>query len=157
MFKVGYSSRVSKDYFYFQTYVPWNLHQPKNDTNFIYEGILDVRRFIQLAAEVGLLVTVRPPPYLCAEFEFGGFPGWFMANPDIRFRTNEPIFMSALTIFMNDFLPRIADLQYHLGGPVVMFQIENEYGNYGSDWCVSNGPQNRAVRARFLTVYFVRF
>lgn len=115
--------------------MPWNLHQPANSTNFNYEGILNIRNFVQIAADVGLLVTIRPPPYICAEWEFGGFPGWFMTNPDIRLRTNEPTYMKALHIFMDDLMPRIVDLQYHLGGPIIMFQIENEYGTYGNDWC----------------------
>ena len=73
-----------------ETYVPWNLHEPKG--TFHFEGILDLERFLKLAQELGLYAIVRPSPYICAEWEFGGFPAWLLNEPG-RMRSNNPTYL----------------------------------------------------------------
>ncbi len=115
-----------------ETYVPWNLHQPRPDT-FRMDGGLDLPRFLELAAAEGLHVLLRPGPYICAEWEGGGIPSWLLAEPDIRLRSRDPRFLAAV----DDYLDRLlTPLRPHLasrGGPVIAVQVENEYGAYGDD------------------------
>ncbi|MER8036058.1 glycoside hydrolase family 35 protein [Streptomyces hydrogenans] len=115
-----------------ETYVPWNLHQPRPD-RFVLDGGLDLPRFLELAAAEGLYVLLRPGPYICAEWEGGGLPSWLLTEPDIRLRSRDPRFLAAV----DDFLDRLlTPLRPHLashGGPVLAVQVENEYGAYGDD------------------------
>ncbi|MFJ2938355.1 beta-galactosidase [Streptomyces sp. NPDC087219] len=115
-----------------ETYVPWNLHQPRPDT-FRLDGGLDLPRFVELAATEGLHVLLRPGPYICAEWEGGGLPSWLLAEPDIRLRSRDPRFLAAV----DDYLTRLlTPLRPHLasqGGPILAVQVENEYGAYGDD------------------------
>ncbi|MFF1506457.1 beta-galactosidase [Streptomyces sp. NPDC058326] len=115
-----------------ETYVPWNLHQPRPD-RFVLDGGLDLPRFLELAAAEGLHVLLRPGPYICAEWEGGGLPSWLLAEPDIRLRSRDPRFLAAVDDFFHRLL---TPLQPHLasrGGPVLAVQVENEYGAYGDD------------------------
>lgn len=115
-----------------ETYLPWNLHEPEEGT-FDFHGILDVERFIRLAAELGLYVIVRPGPYICAEWDNGGLPAWLMTKPEIRFRrTNRP-YLDAVERYFAVLLPKLRSLQYDQGGPIIMIQLENEYGSYSHD------------------------
>src|SRR5690554_225841 len=75
-----------------ETYVPWNIHEPKQG-QFNFQGMADIVRFIETAGELGLHVIVRPGPYICAEWEFGGFPAWLLANSDIRLRCYDPSYL----------------------------------------------------------------
>ncbi|WP_424570656.1 glycoside hydrolase family 35 protein [Streptomyces sp. CH-036] len=115
-----------------ETYVPWNLHQPRPG-EFTAEGGLDLDAFLDLAAAEGLHVLVRPGPYICAEWEGGGLPSWLLAEPDIRLRSRDPRFLAAVDGYFARLLPL---LERHLatrGGPVLAVQVENEYGAYGED------------------------
>jgi beta-galactosidase len=116
-----------------ETYIPWNLHQPRNQPVYNFAGRLDVVRFIRLAQEVGLLVIIRGPPYICAEWEFGGFPSWLLKDKDVQMRCSNPKYLFYVTQFLRVLLPKLVPLQYVYGGPIILFQIENEYGSYGSD------------------------
>ncbi|MFE2015186.1 beta-galactosidase family protein [Streptomyces sp. NPDC059491] len=115
-----------------ETYVPWNLHQPRPD-GFTLDGGLDLPRFLDLAAAEGLHVLLRPGPYICAEWEGGGIPSWLLADPDMRLRSRDPGFLAAVddyfTRLLSPLLPRLATR----GGPVLAVQVENEYGAYGDD------------------------
>ena len=89
------------------TYVPWNLHQPRRDpASITFDGMLDIVRFIRLAKQAGLLVIVRPPPYICAEFEFGGMPAWLLKD-DVVLRSRDPKFVEPMRVFLDIFLPLI--------------------------------------------------
>ncbi|MFJ4685530.1 glycoside hydrolase family 35 protein [Streptomyces sp. NPDC088789] len=115
-----------------ETYVPWNLHQPRPD-RFDLDGPLDLARFLDLAAAEGLYVLLRPGPYICAEWEGGGLPSWLLAEPDIRLRSRDPRFLTAVDAY---FTRLFTPLRRHLatrGGPVLAVQVENEYGAYGED------------------------
>ncbi|WP_282685097.1 MULTISPECIES: beta-galactosidase [unclassified Streptomyces] len=115
-----------------ETYVPWNLHQPRPG-EFTVEDGLDIAAFLDLAAAEGLHVLLRPGPYICAEWEGGGLPSWLLADPDIRLRSRDPRFLAAVDDYFARLLPL---LERHLatrGGPVLAVQVENEYGAYGED------------------------
>lgn len=115
-----------------ETYLPWNLHEPKPG-EFRFDEILDVRRFVQLAGSLGLDVIVRPGPYICAEWEGGGLPGWLLADPGMRLRSQYPPFMEATARYLRRVAEELRDLQCTRGGPIIAMQVENEYGSYGSD------------------------
>ncbi|MDT0421166.1 glycoside hydrolase family 35 protein [Streptomyces evansiae] len=115
------------------TYIPWNLHQPRPDT-FRWDGGLDVAAFIDLAQAEGLHVLLRPGPYICGEWEGGGLPSWLLAYPDIRLRSSaDPRYLAAVDDFFGELLPRVLPFLGTNGGPVLAVQVENEYGAYGED------------------------
>lgn len=115
------------------TYVAWNFHQPSADVAPDFTGWKDLARFITMAGDAGLDVIVRPGPYICAEWDNGGFPAWAISDPEMVLRSSDPLFTSAVEGWFDHLLPVIAPLQACNGGPVVAVQIENEYGSYGDD------------------------
>lgn len=115
-----------------ETYVPWNLHEPK-EGKFNFEGIADVERFLTTAQELGLYAIVRPSPYICAEWEFGGLPAWLLGKKEMRIRSSDLSYLKAVASYYDQLLPRLAKFQLERGGNVLMMQIENEYGSYGED------------------------
>lgn len=115
-----------------ETYVAWNLHEPRPG-EFRFEGNLDLAEFIRRAAAHGLYVLLRPGPYICSEWEFGGLPAWLLADPAMRVRCSHPGYLAAVDRYFAALLLRIAPLQITRGGPVLMLQVENEYGSYGDD------------------------
>ncbi len=115
-----------------ETYIPWNMHEPKKG-EFRFDGILDVERFIRLAEELGLYVIIRPSPYICAEWEFGGLPAWLLQEDGMRLRVNDPVFMRHVEDYYRVLLPRLVPWQCTKGGPVILMQVENEYGYYAND------------------------
>ncbi|MFJ5086733.1 beta-galactosidase family protein [Streptomyces sp. NPDC088674] len=137
-----------------ETYVPWNLHEPERGR---YEDVAALGRFLDAAAEAGLYAIVRPGPYICAEWENGGLPAW-LRGP---LRTRDARFTEPVAAWFRRLLPQVVERQADRGGPVVMVQVENEYGSFGSDavyleWltgllrevgvtvplCTSDGPED---------------
>ncbi len=115
-----------------ETYVPWNLHEPKPG-QFDYEGIANLFYFIELAQDAGLWVIIRPSPYICSEWEFGGLPAWLLNIPGMRLRCMNEAYLSCVDRYYDDLLPRFKPYLSTSGGPVIAMQIENEYGSYGND------------------------
>ena len=115
-----------------ETYVPWNFHEPKEGC-FDFSGGKDVEGFIRTAQEVGLWVIVRPSPYICAEWEFGGLPAWLLREDGMRLRCSDERYLAHVRRYYDELMPRLAALQVTRGGPVIMMQVENEYGSYGDD------------------------
>ena len=115
-----------------ETYVAWNMHEPEPG-QFCFEGMADIARFVEIAGELGLFVIVRPGPYICAEWEFGGLPAWLLADSDIRLRCYDRSWLEKVDRFYDELMPRLKPLLCTNGGPVVAMQVENEYGSYGND------------------------
>ncbi len=115
-----------------ETYIPWNLHE-KEKGKFDFTGILDITRFVGLAQELGLWVILRPSPYICAEWEFGGLPWWLMKEDGMRLRCMYEPYLKHLREYYEELFKVIKPLQITEGGPVIMMQVENEYGSYGDD------------------------
>lgn len=115
-----------------ETYIPWNMHEMQ-EGEFNFEGICDVAHFIKLAQQLGLYVIVRPSPYICAEWEFGGLPAWLLNKESIRLRSNNQAFLDAVKAYYKELFKILRPLQITQGGPIILFQIENEYGYFGDD------------------------
>ncbi len=115
-----------------ETYIPWNMHEPKKG-EFHFEGMLDVGRFVETAQELGLYVILRPSPYICAEWEFGGLPAWLLAEDGMRLRVSYPPFLKHVEEYYHVLMPKITPYQVDQGGPVILMQVENEYGYYAND------------------------
>ncbi|MBP5381640.1 MAG: beta-galactosidase [Bacteroidaceae bacterium] len=113
-------------------YIFWNSHEPEKD-QFDFTGNNDIRAFVKLAQKNGMYVIVRPGPYVCAEWEMGGLPWWLLKKKDIRLREQDPYFMERLEIFEKKVGEQLSDLTIDKGGPIIMVQVENEYGSYGED------------------------
>lgn len=115
-----------------ETYVCWNMHEPKKG-EFDFTGRFDIRRFIKTAQEVGLYAIVRPGPYICAEWDFGGLPAWLLKDRNMRLRCAYPEYLQHVSYFYHRLFEEIGDLQQSEGGNIIAMQIENEYGSYGND------------------------
>jgi len=115
-----------------ETYVPWNLHEPRSG-EFYFDGILDIVKFIETVNDLGLKVIVRPGPYICSEWDFGGLPSWLLKDPAMQVRCAYPPYLAAVDRFFDALLPMLAPLQSTQGGPIIAMQVENEYGSYGND------------------------
>lgn len=115
-----------------ETYIPWNMHEPRKG-EFHFDGILDIENYIRLAQELGLYVIIRPSPYICAEWEFGGLPAWLLREEGMIFRVSESTFLKHVKEYYEVLLPRITPFQVDKGGPVILMQVENEYGYYAND------------------------
>lgn len=115
-----------------ETYIPWNMHEQKKG-QYVFDGMLDVEKFIKLAQEIGLWVIVRPSPYICGEWEFGGLPAWLLAEDGMRVRSSYEPFLKHLDEYYEKLFSILTPLQINYGGPIIMMQIENEYGYYGND------------------------
>ncbi|MCD7738971.1 MAG: beta-galactosidase, partial [Lachnospiraceae bacterium] len=115
-----------------ETYVAWNVHEPKKG-QFVFSGMADVAAFVGLAQELGLYVILRPSPYICAEWEFGGLPAWLLAEEGIKLRVSYEPFLWHVLEYYEVLLPILKPLQITQGGPVILMQVENEYGSYSND------------------------
>lgn len=115
-----------------ETYIPWNFHEPE-EGKFTFSGTADVEAFIRVAQRVGLYVIVRPGPYICAEWEFGGLPGWLLRENDLHIRSYDELFLEKMDAYFDVLLPKLQPLLQTNGGPIIAMQIENEYGSYGND------------------------
>ena len=114
-----------------ETYVPWNMHEPKKG-QFDFQGILDIEKFLQIAQDLGLYAIVRPSPFICAEWEFGGMPAWLLTE-DMRIRSSDASYLQAVADYYDELLPRLVPRLLDKGGNILMMQVENEYGSYGED------------------------
>lgn len=113
-------------------YVFWNALEPR-EGEFDFTGDNDIAHFVRLAQQEGLWVIVRPGPYCCAEWDFGGYPWWLLKSPEVTVRSQDPRFLAAEASYLDALGKQLAPLQITHGGPIIMVQVENEYGSYGSD------------------------
>jgi beta-galactosidase len=135
------------------TYIFWNLHE-KQPGNFDFSGGLDVVRYAKIAQEEGLLLIVRPGPYICTEWDFGGIPSWLLREKDMQVRTKDPRFLNASARYMKEVGKRLVPLEIHRGGNIIMVQVENEYGSFGSDKEYMNAVKKTITDAGFTVPLF---
>lgn len=114
-------------------YVFWNYHEVKDGVFDFKTGNKNIAEFIRICKEEGMWVMLRPGPYVCAEWDFGGLPTSLLKIPDIKIRCMDSRYMSAVTRYVNALAKEVAPLQCSNGGPIVMVQVENEYGSYAND------------------------
>jgi beta-galactosidase len=114
-------------------YVFWNYHETKEGVFDFTTGNHDIARFVRIAQEEGLWVLLRPGPYVCAEWDFGGIPSYLLADPELKIRSLYPHYMEAVQRYISTLAPIVRPLLVANGGPILMVQIENEYGSYGND------------------------
>lgn len=129
------------------TYVPWNWHE-ETEGNFNWEGDRDIVAFLQTAQDLGLLVLLRAGPYMCGEWEFGGLPAWILTK-NVTIRTYEPNYISLVDRYWGALLDKVKPMLYSNGGPIVMMQVENEYGSYGD---VSQHPADKQYMEHLVTL-----
>jgi beta-galactosidase len=115
-----------------ETYAFWNEHETAPGV-FDFSGQKDIAEFIREAHEEGLFVILRPGPYICSEWEFGGFPAWLLHDPGMAVRTADPAFIASASRWLKRLGEELAPLQIGNGGPIIAVQVENEYGAFGSD------------------------
>lgn len=132
-------------------YVFWNLHE-QQPGKFDFSGNKDIAKFCRLAQKHGMYVIVRPGPYVCAEWEMGGLPWWLLKKGDVQLRTLDPYYMERVGIFMNEVGKQLADLQISRGGNIIMVQVENEYGSYGTDKPYVSAIRDLVKKAGFTDV-----
>jgi len=113
-------------------YVFWNFHE-RQPGQFDFEGQADLAQFIRLAQEEELYVILRPGPYVCAEWDFGGYPSWLLKEKGMVYRSNDERFLVACERYINRLGEELGELTIENGGPILMVQVENEYGSYGDD------------------------
>lgn len=115
-----------------ETYVCWNLHE-KKPGEFDFSGILDIEKYLEIAQKVGLYAIVRPGPYICAEWDFGGLPAWLLKDKNMQIRCMYPDYLKCIERFYKELLPRLVPHLESHGGNIIAMQVENEYGSYGND------------------------
>lgn len=121
-------------------YIFWNIHE-QEEGKFDFTGQNDIAAFCRMAQKHGMYVIVRPGPYVCAEWEMGGLPWWLLKKEDVALRTLDPYYMERVGVFMKEVGKQLAPLQVNRGGNIIMVQVENEYGSYGT-----NKPYVASVR-----------
>ncbi|WP_044933944.1 glycoside hydrolase family 35 protein [Pseudacidobacterium ailaaui] len=114
------------------TYVFWNIHETSPGV-YDFSGDKDVAEFIREAQQEGLYLILRPGPYACAEWDFGGYPAWLLKDHDMVVRSRDPKFLAAARRWMMRLGQELAPLQIGNGGPIILVQVENEYGSFGQD------------------------
>lgn len=115
-----------------ETYCVWNMHE-KHKGEYDFKGNLDIGAFIRQAQKQELMVIVRPGPYICAEWEFGGLPWWIQTDESMEIRCSNKAYIERFDKYLDALFSQIRPLLVTNGGPVIMMQIENEYGYYGDD------------------------
>lgn len=132
-------------------YIFWNLHE-ENPDQFDFSGNKDIAKFCKLAQKHGMYVIVRPGPYVCAEWEMGGLPWWLLKKKDVQLRTLDPYFMERVEKFMGKVGEQLKEQQINRGGNIIMVQVENEYGAYGTDKPYVSAIRNLVKKSGFTEV-----
>lgn len=114
-------------------YIFWNYHETNEDVFDFTSGNRNIAEFIRICKEEGMWVLLRPGPYVCAEWDFGGLPSYLLKIPDIKIRCMDIRYMKAVTGYINRLSKEVVSLQCTNGGPILMVQIENEFGSFGND------------------------
>ncbi|XP_073771218.1 beta-galactosidase-1-like protein 2 isoform X2 [Danio rerio] len=134
--------------------VPWSLHQPQKE-ELHFQGGLDLEAFLQLAADVGLWVILRPGPYIGTDLDLGGLPSWLLRDREMMLRTTYPGFIAAVNVYFDKLIPKVVPLQFKKGGPIIAVQVENKYGSHARDGnymsFIKEALQERGISEALLT------
>jgi beta-galactosidase len=130
------------------TYVFWNVHELQPGV-YDFSGNNDVAEFIREAQQEGLYVVLRPGPYVCAEWEFGGYPAWLLKDHSLVLRSSDPKFIEPAARWFKRLGQELAPLQIGNGGPIILVQVENEYGSFGNDHAYMEKIRGLLVDAGF--------
>lgn len=115
-----------------ETVMCWNKHEPK-EGEFCFKGNYDIAKYCRTAQKYGMYVIIRPGPYICAEWDFGGYPAWLLKDKNLRIRCNDAVYMKKVEKYFKRAMKELEPLQITRGGNLIAMQIENEYGSYGND------------------------
>ncbi len=129
------------------TYVFWNVHEPHPGV-YDFTGQNDIAEYIREAQAEGLNVILRPGPYICAEWELGGYPSWLLKDRDLILRSSEPKYTAAVQTWFHRLGQEINPLLLKNGGPIIAVQVENEYGSFGDDKSYLEGVKNTLIENR---------
>ncbi len=129
------------------TYVFWNYHEVRPGVFDFHTGNRDLAQFVRMAQQEGLWVILRPGPYVCAEWDFGGLPAYLLREPGMTVRGNDPRYLAAARRYANAVTKEIRPLLVTHGGPILMVQSENEYGSFGSDSAYKEATRRMFVQA----------
>lgn len=135
------------------TYIFWNAHE-KKPGEFDFSGNLDIAAFARVCQEEGMWLIVRPGPYVCSEWDFGGMPAWLLKDPDMQVRTNDPKFLKATARYLKAVGGQLRGLQATHGGPIIQVQVENEYGQFGRPGNGDDMAYNRAIHDQLVDAGF---
>jgi beta-galactosidase len=130
------------------TYVFWNEHETQPGV-YDFSGNNDVAEFVREAQQEGLYVILRPGPYVCAEWEWGGYPAWLLKDHKMVVRSSDPRFLKPAARWIARLGKELAPLQIGNGGPIILTQVENEYGSYGNDHAYMEQIHKMLVDAGF--------
>jgi beta-galactosidase len=130
------------------TYAFWNLHEPEKG-KFDFSGNNDIAEFIRIAQEEGLWVVLRPSPYVCAEWEYGGYPYWLQNEQGLVVRSTEPLYLKDYEQYITELGKQLSPLLVDHGGNILMVQVENEYGSYAGDTHYLEVNKEMFIRAGF--------
>lgn len=137
-------------------YLFWNLHE-QEEGKFDFSGQRDVAAFVRLIQQNGMYCIVRPGPYACAEWDMGGLPWWLLKKKDLKVRSlQDTLFMQRSARYLMKVGQQLAPLQIQNGGPVIMVQVENEYGAFGSDAAYMEATRVNLRKAGFDKVQLMR-
>ncbi|KAJ5808284.1 beta-calactosidase [Penicillium riverlandense] len=114
------------------SYIFWHDLEPQPG-EWDFTGNNDISAWYEAVQNAGLYAVIRPGPYVCGETEWGGYPGWLNNIKNMSVRTNNPQFLAASKTYLEQLGPHVQKYQVSEGGPILMVQVENEYGWFGSD------------------------
>jgi beta-galactosidase len=132
------------------TYVFWNLHEPRPGV-YDFSGQNDVAEYIREAQQEGLNVILRPGPYVCAEWDLGGYPSWLLKDRSLNLRSTDPKYTAAVNSWFSRLAKELSPLLLHNGGPIIAIQVENEYGSFGDDHGYMEGVKDALLKSGLAT------
>ena len=133
------------------TYVFWNLHEPWPGV-FDFSGQNDVAEYIREAQQEGLNIILRPGPYVCAEWELGGYPSWLLKDRSLRLRSTDPKYIAAMNTWFARLAHELSPLLLRNGGPIIAVQVENEYGSFGKDHAYMEAVKSALLNSGLATL-----
>ncbi len=128
------------------TYVFWNIHEPRPGV-YDFSGQNDVAEYIREAEQEGLYVILRPGPYVCAEWDLGGYPSWLLKDRSLVLRSSDPKYIAAMNEWFARLAREVSPLLIQNGGPIIAVQIENEYGSFGSDHAYMQAVESALLKS----------